>query len=95
MSNTKIKYILVVANNKAEWNHFCETLEWKCSKQNTMYKRVQEAFHDIADNVRYSVFYNVYSMKERLDGRVFDDYVLLCSEKNVDMGLVLAYVKGE
>lgn len=90
-----MKHILVVANNRVEWRHFCETLTWVCSKQNHPYKQVTESFHDLTKNIRYSIVYNNQLMREKLYGQVFDDYVLLCGERWVDMGLLLSHVKGE
>ena len=87
--------ILVITNNRKEWGFFTETLQWKCSKQNQPYKQVAEAFHDLVANIRYSVIYNNQFMQDRLAGQLFDDYVLLCDEKNVDIGLVMSYIRGD
>lgn len=87
--------ILVIANNRREWDHFCETLQFVCSKHNDPYKQVAEAFHDLVVDTRYSVIYNNQFMQDRLAGQLFDDYVLLCDEKNVDIGLVMSYIRGD
>ncbi len=90
-----MKRILVIANNRKEWTYFTETLQWKCSKHTHPYKQVAEAFHDLVADIRYSVVYNNQFMQERLAGQLFDDYVLLCDEKNVDIGLVMSYIRGD
>ena len=54
-----------------------------------------EAFHDLTVDTRYSVVYNNQFMQDKLAGQLFDDYVLLCDERNVDIGLVMSYIKGE
>lgn len=90
-----MKNIVVVANNRQEWRCFCETLQWTCSKQNHPYKQVSEAFHDLVNDNRYSVVYNNFSMGEKLRGNIFHDYVLLCHENHVDIGLLLSYIRGE
>lgn len=89
-----MKRIVVIANNRKEWNFYCETLQWFCSKQNYPYKQVSEAFHDLVKDVRYSVVYNNQYIQEKLSGNLFDDYVLLCDENNVNIELVKSYIRG-
>ncbi len=74
-----LKNIAVVCNNRQEWRHFVDTLQFTLSKENKPYKAVKESIVDIEKQVKYILVHNSYRGIDDMLGRKINDYLTMAS----------------
>lgn len=85
------KFIAVVCNNEAEWQHFYKNMEWNLSKQNLPYRWLGDMFEDLSSGIKFIHFpNNMYKLSEKLYilpelEYTIDRVVWMCSyDKEID-----------
>lgn len=51
-----MRQISVICNNRQEWHHFKNNLEWTLSQDNSPYKSTQEFITDYNNEIQYLCF---------------------------------------
>ena len=82
------KFVAVVCNNEAEWQHFYKSMEWNLSKQNLPYRWLGDMFEDLTNGIKFiHVPNNMYKLSEKLYmlGCDIDNVIWMCSyDKEID-----------
>jgi cell division protein YceG involved in septum cleavage len=91
-----MKNIAVLCNNRAEWRHFVETLQFTLSKENKRYKAVAEAIVDIDKQVKYLYVTNHKSGIAKMRGVTVNDYLTMASIVDNDIHeYLMTNMRGE
>lgn len=91
-----MKTIAVICNNKQEWRHFVDTLQFTWSKDNKPYKAVAEAIIDIDKKTKYILVPNSYKRIDNIRGHVISDYVTMASIVDNDVhNYIMAHMRGD
>lgn len=91
-----MKHIAVLCNNRAEWRHFVDTLQFSLSKENKRYKAVAEAIVDIEKQVKYLYVTNHQSGIQKMRGYIVNDYITMARIVDMDVHeYLMTNMRGE
>lgn len=91
-----MKNIAVICNNRVEWRHFVDTLQFSLSKENKPYKSIDSEIVDKEKKVKYFHVNNHWSGIAKMRGVTVNDYLTMASIVDNDIHeYLMTNMKGE